>query len=94
MTENKKIVKRFELPVCAESRKSFYGKATITEYSDGTTVLTSYYTDVARINPDHSFSRLWDGYSSTTMRHVNSFIAFYGLHGGGKKFWDAQPVEH
>jgi len=31
-------------------------------------------------------------YSATTMRHVNSFIYFYGVPGGGKKWWDALEV--
>ena len=33
------------------------------------------------------------GYSATTMRHVNSFLSFYDMNGGGKSWWDMQPVE-
>lgn len=33
------------------------------------------------------------GYSATTMRHVNSFLSFYDMNGGGKAWWDTQPVE-
>ena len=29
----------------------------------------------------------------TTMRHVNSFLSFYDMNGGGKSWWDMQPVE-
>lgn len=27
------------------------------------------------------------------MRHVNSFLSFYDMNGGGKSWWDMQPVE-
>lgn len=33
------------------------------------------------------------GYSATTMRHINSFLSFYDMNGGGKSWWDMQPVE-
>lgn len=33
------------------------------------------------------------GYSATTMRHVNSFLSFYDMNGGGKSWWNMQPVE-
>lgn len=36
---------------------------------------------------------MWGGYSATTMRHVNSFLSFYDINGGGKAWWDMQPVE-
>ena len=39
------------------------------------------------------FVRMWGGYSATTMRHVNSFLSFYDMNGGGKSWWDMQPVE-
>lgn len=38
-------------------------------------------------------SRRRGGYSATTMRHVNSFLSFYDMNGGGKSWWDMQPVE-
>lgn len=70
----------------ANSQKSFYGKATVYEYADGARVLVSYSTRVAEIAPDGSFRRLWSGFSATTMKHINSFIALYGVDGGGKKW--------
>lgn len=76
-----------------DSHKSFYGKTVVYEYDDGTRVLKSYLTNVAAILPDGTFCRLWGGYSATTMRHVNAFIARAGLEGGGKKWWDALEVE-
>lgn len=75
------------------SRKSFYGKARVTHYSDGLTVLRSYNTDVCMITPAGEFVRLWSGYSATTMRHVNAFLTTYSLPGGGKAWWNAQPVQ-
>lgn len=42
---------------------------------------------------DGRFVRMWDGYSATTMHHVNSFLSFYGMNGGRKTWWNALPVE-
>ena len=81
----------YHLP-CYDSRKSFYGKAKI--YEKGNTVyLCSYETVVAAISEGKVFSRLWPGYSATTMRHVNSFLQHFRMSGGGKAWWDAQPVQ-
>lgn len=33
-----------------------------------------------------------NGYSATTMRHVNSFLQFFGVAGGGKSWWDSLEV--
>lgn len=73
-------------------RKSFYGKATV-ELLNGKKLLKSYNTEVALIDENGTFHRLWDGYSATTMNHVNSFLDSEGIDGGGKKWWIAQPVE-
>ena len=72
--------------------KSFYGKATVIENESGEKILQSYNTEVCKVTIDGEFVRLWSGYSSTTMRHVNSFLTFVGIEGGGKAWWDAQPV--
>lgn len=63
------------------SQKSFYGKARVyavkdspdnyyTLYSYGTAVVSVY------VGPDDIpyIKRLWDGYSATTMRHVNELL--------------------
>ena len=60
----------------ATRQKDFYGKAIVKEYSDGTKVLQSYHTDVLRLNPDGTLTRLRDGWSATTGKHI---IAFAGL---------------
>jgi len=77
---------------CYDSRKSFYGKANVIKDDDTNTIyLKSYSTLVCKIEGG-IFSRLWDGYSNTTMRHVNSFLKEFNLPGGGKKWWDSLPV--
>lgn len=86
--------KIFDLPVCGYDRaKSFYGKAKVIETDNGEKVLQSYNTFVCRITAAGRFVRMWGGYSATTMRHINSFLSFYDMNGGGKSWWDMQPVE-
>lgn len=86
------MVRKFELmPI--DGRKSFYGKATVMQYSDNLAILKSYGTEVAAIK-NGKFIRMWSGYSTTTMRHVNAFLYAYSIPGGGKAFWDAQPVSN
>lgn len=75
-----------------DGRKSFYGKAKVIEMN-GETLLQSYDTTVCKIDKSGEFVRMWEGYSATTMRHVNAFIKMFGISGGGKKWWDALPVE-
>ena len=82
----------YELSPVADSRKSYYGKARVVEWN-GESILVSYETPVCKIDRDGRFVRLWNGYSATTMRHINSFLIFNGVNGGGKKWWMAQPVE-
>ena len=67
-------------------RKSFYGKAIVTEV-DGNKTLTSYTTDVARIDKEGHFIKLWNGYSVTTMNHVNAFRIMNGLNALTKNEW-------
>ena len=68
-------------------RKSFYGKAQVI-LANGCAYLKSYDTIVAAIDSNGCFYRLWNGYSVTTMNHVNAFIALYGVPGGGKAWWE------
>ena len=56
-----------------DSHKSFYGKAKVIVFEDGTQVLQSYETFVAQKDPDGTIKRLWGGYSRTTQRHINAF---------------------
>lgn len=83
----------FELFICelspVDSRKSFYGKAHAIR--NGNRIqLKSYNTIVLEWDEERkTLTRLWNGYSATTMRHVNSFMHFLGFPScGGKKWWD------
>lgn len=80
-------MKIYDLPVMGYDRaKSFYGKAKVIEKDNGEKVLQSYNTEVCKITSGGEFVRLWSGYSVTTMRHVNSFLNFFNLSGGGKAY--------
>lgn len=54
-------------------QKSFYGKAKVIEYTDGSKTLISYTTPVAKIDRNGNVSRLWPGWSATTGKHIRSF---------------------
>lgn len=81
--------KRELFPV--DGRKSFYGKAYEVHCDNGEIRCESYGTIVCVIRNGMAL-RTWDGYSATTMRHVNSFLRANGLKFGGKKWWDKMPV--
>ena len=83
-------MKIFELKP-TNNRKSFYGKAMAIERDNGDIELLSYNKTVARIR-NGKFEKLWNGYSQTTMNHINSFIDTFGISGGGKAWWDALEV--
>ncbi len=74
-----------------DSRKSFYGKAKVYE-KNGAKILRSYETDVIMIDKNGNIKKLWDGYSATTMRHINAFMAYVGLPYSGKKWWNSLPM--
>lgn len=87
--------KVYNLP--AISQKSFYGKAKVIESNNGYWLL-SYNTIVCYVGmrenrynrkvPD-TVIKLWDGYSVTTMHHINDFFSYVGISIlGGKKFWE------
>ena len=57
-------------------RKDYYGK-----------VLISYTTDVCMIDNDGNFVKLWDGYSATTLKHINKFRRINGLAEINKREW-------
>lgn len=66
------------LPPINVRQKSFYGKARILKYHNGKTVsLQSYNTVICQINDNAFFVKLWSGYSATTLRHINSFLALF-----------------
>ena len=79
-----------------DGRKSFYRKASMEMMDDGTRVLISYTTAVAKITPDGRLVRLC-GYerecsSQTTMRHLASFCVTNGLPKISRKEWNSMPI--
>lgn len=52
------------------------------------TTVFSYDTPVLRIDSNNNISRLWDGWSATTQRDINTAVNV----GMNKKMWEAMPV--
>lgn len=74
----------------ATTQKSYYKKAYVLK--DGENLyLRSYNTIVCGI-VNGKFIRYWDGYSSTTMKHVNDFRVQHELNRLSKKDWDEIQV--
>lgn len=82
-----------EKNLVATLQKSYYGKAKTRQENSGV-ILKSYNTDVAMIDGNGNFYKLWSGYSKTTMNHVNDFRRQHGLPGLSKKEWDSIPCEN
>ena len=57
-----------------DGHKSFYGKAVVFHFDNGTDVLKSYNTIVAVRNANGNVYRTWDGWSATTGRHIKAFL--------------------
>ena len=89
----KKKMKKFNLnPSASVRQKSFYGKAKVMHDEEtGIVQLKSYDTIVCMIDNFGKFHKLWNGYSATTMKHVQSFCDYYGIENGGEKWWDSLP---
>lgn len=75
-------MKQFELPNIGDNRKSFYGKAQIIQYDNGTQELKSYDTIVATLK--NGKATINSTYSTTTLRHIKSWLIFNGLPCGSK----------
>lgn len=73
-------------------RKSFYGKAKVIE-NNGENFLQSYNTIVCKVDKNGKFVKMWDGYSATTMAHINSFIDLFNISGGGKKWYESLETQ-
>lgn len=76
----------------ATTQKSYYGKAKINILDNGTKELISYKTKVAIITKGGRFFRLWEGYSLTTMNHINDFRRKYGLEPINASIWKKMEV--
>ena len=75
----------------ATLQKSYYKKANIYTDGNGNIILKSYNTDVAMIDSNGNFKRLWNGWSVTTAKHVNDFRKQNGFTMLSKKEWCALP---
>ena len=86
---NEEILRVVEL-VPNDGHKSFYGRCKVIE-TRSRVYLLSYSTMVCYWdNNNKKFSKLWNDYSATTMRHINSFMIWLGFPGlGGKKWWES-----
>ena len=74
-------------------QKSYYGKANIVEDDNGKAYLQSYDTVVCSVDPNSGkFTRLWDGSSATTMKHINDFRRLYNLAPISVGEWRKLPV--
>ena len=56
-----------------DSRKSFYGKATVHIQEDSSEILVSYNIPIVQRFSDGTLKRLWSGWSMTTGRHIKAF---------------------
>ena len=76
--------------------KGYYGKARIVhiESKSGRVyeILISYNTAVCMLDSNGRFIRLWNGYSATTAKHIDTFRNRYGLGGIGKGHWLELPI--
>ena len=74
------------------TQKSYYGKAKVIE-SENKSELQSYDTIVCKIEKG-KFVKLWNGYSVTTLNHVNDFRRLFGLSAINKKEWLSIPCDN
>ena len=91
-------MERYYLMPCErQNQKSFGCKAVVEVGDDGTKVLYSYMTKIAKITTSGSFVRLCDHEakcsSLTTMRHIVAFRVSNGLPKISRKEWNSMPSE-
>ncbi len=67
------MINAYNLESIYSNKKSFYGKAIVTELDNGHKVLTSYNTDVCELDENNNIVEI-GYYSQTTARHINEFI--------------------
>ena len=89
----------YDLLPLRTSQKSFYGKARVYAINDGGDhyyTLHSYGTAVVSVYVGHDnipyMKRLWDGYSATTMRHVNELLMQEGFPKLSARAWRAMEL--
>ena len=88
--------KYYLMPCERQNQKSFGCKAVVEVRDDGTRVLYSYMTKIAKITKNGSFVRLCDHEakcsSLPTMRHVVAFRVSNGLPSITKKGGNSMPT--
>ena len=88
--------KYYLMPCERQNQKSFGCKAVVEVMDDGTKVLYSYTTKIAKITTSGSFVRLCDHEakcsSPTTMSHIVAFCVHNGLEPITKKAWNEMPI--
>lgn len=89
----------YELHPLCTNQKSFYGKATVTVMDDGGDmymILRSYDTQVVSVYVGSRgtpfVKKLWNGYSATTLRHVNELLMQQGFPKLSARVWCAMEV--
>lgn len=77
-------------------RKSFYNKARVIIADDDDIILQSYTTNVANYNTKtKKFTKLWNGYSRTTMEHIEEFCKQHDIDFiPNKKNWLNLPYDN
>ena len=89
--------KYYLMPCERQNRKSFGCNAVVEVRDDGTRVLYSYMTKIAKITASGSFVRLCDHEakcsSPTTMSHIVAFCVTNGLPAITKNEWNKMPRE-
>jgi hypothetical protein len=60
-------------PTPEQNQKSFYDKAYVKQNIDGSESLYSYNTLIMTRDTDGNYTRLWDGWSQTTGKHIKAF---------------------
>ena len=71
--------------------EGFGNRALVIPTNDGY-ILQSYYTEVAKIKNTGEFIKLWDGFSVTTLKHINAFREFAGMDTISKREWIEMEV--
>ena len=75
----------------AGRQKSYYGRAKVLNTDNGA-YLMSYNTIVMYISDAGDVVRLWDGWSATTAKHIDSFCRLNNVQSITKKEWLKMPV--
>lgn len=81
---------RQELKAIKENENGFtlegFGNRAVVYPFEGGYILQSYYTEVACIT-DGKFYKLWDGFSVTTLKHINAFRKWANMNTLSKREW-------